>query len=84
MVVVRLRRPSETPTVVTTRRRQQPASCRASLVQASTSANRRCTSPLGVSPTPIGEVLGFLGPLFDELEGNRALDALVLALEAAG
>jgi hypothetical protein len=84
VVVVRLRRPSEMPTVVTTRRRWQPASCRASLVEACPSADRGCEPHSGISPTPIGEVFGFLGPLFDELNGNRALDAPVLALEATG
>jgi hypothetical protein len=67
------------PTVVTTRRRRQPASR-----QACPNANRGAEPWSGASPTRLGEVVGFSGPLFDELNGNRALDAPVLAMEATG
>jgi hypothetical protein len=84
VVVVRGRRPSERPTVVTARRRRQPASCRALVVAASPSAPRGWKPQLEFSSPPGGDVLGFLGPLLDELEGTRALDAPVLALDATG
>jgi hypothetical protein len=67
------------PTVVTTPRRRQPASR-----QACPNANGGGEPRSGASGTQLGEAVGFFGPLFDELNGNRALDAPVLAVEATG
>jgi hypothetical protein len=72
------------PTVVTTRRRRQPAPCRALVAQASPSAPIGCEPRRVLSAPAAQEVLGFFGPLFDELEGTGALDAPVLALDATG
>ena len=84
MLVVRLRGPSEMPTGVTTRRRRQPASRQASLVQTSAGALWGHRPEVGASRKPNGDVLGFEDPLFDELEGKRALDAPVVAREETG
>ncbi len=54
------------------------------LRRASTSAQRGCEPQLEFSSRLDGEVLGILGPLFDDSEGTGALDALVLALDATG
>jgi hypothetical protein len=67
------------PTVVTTWRRRHPASW-----QACPNANRGGEPRSGASVTQLGAAVGFLGPLFNEVNGNRALDAPVLAMEATG
>jgi hypothetical protein len=72
------------PTGVTTRRRRQPASRQASLVQTSAGAHWGRWPEVGAWREPNGDVLGFEDPLFDELEGKRALDAPVVAREEAG
>ena len=84
VVVVRLRRPSEMSAVVTTRRRRQPASCRALVVRESRIAQRGRDPQVEFSSPPDQDIPVILGPLFDELEGTGWLDAPVLALDATG